>query len=141
MPRQTDRDFLPLAMTQNRKAWGAATAAADSPATAFEAAADRAQAAWLAERRERLIERIDDAIDLPATFARSPYFGFLDGCLAVSADEAVDELRRLIRREIERCRRRHWSAAPQKIPALMEALTFARYFRRFGARIWMRRAA
>jgi hypothetical protein len=141
MPRPTDRDFLALAITQNRKAWGTAEAAQESPVTAFEAAADRAQAAWLATRRARLVGRIGDAIDFPQTFNRSPYFAFLGGGLALSADEAVDEFRRLIRREVERCRRRHWSAAPQRVPAMKEALTFARYFRRFGTRLWMRRAA
>jgi len=141
MPRQTDRDFRALAATQNRKAWGTTTTPPDSRVIAFEAVADRAQAAWLAARRARLVERIDEAIEVPATFSRSPYFAFLDGGLALSAEDAVDEFRRLIRREIDRCRRRHWSAAPHRLPAMQEAATFARYFRRFGERLWMRRAA
>jgi hypothetical protein len=138
MPRHVERDFLALAISQNRRAWSIET---DVPQSAFERAADRTQAMWLKQRRARLVSRIDDAINLPAGFCRSTYFGVLSGGLALSAEEAVDELRRLIRQEIERCRRRHWSAAPQRIPALQEALIFARYFRRFGARVWMRQAA
>ena len=141
MPQHVARDFLPLAVSQNRKAWGATPSDSALPIIAFEQAAHAAQAAWLAERRARLVERIGDAIDLPACFHHSAYFRPLNGGLALSADDAADELRRLIRREIDRCRRRHWSAAPQRIAALQEALTFARYFRRFGARVWMRKAA
>lgn len=141
MPRQSNRDFLALAISQNRRAWGSVTATPDIAVPAFETAADQAQAAWLSTRRARLVERIGDAIDFPAGFSRSPYFAFLAGGLALSDDEAIDELRRLIRQEIERCRRRHWSAAPHKIPALKEALVFARYFRRFGTQVWMRKAA
>jgi hypothetical protein len=141
MPQHVARDFLPLAVSQNRKAWGAATSVPTFPVVALEQAAHAAQAAWLAERRARLVDRIDDAIDVPTSFHHSVYFRLLGGGLALSADEAADELRRLIRREIDRCRRRHWSASPQRIAALQEALTFARYFRRFGARAWMRKAA
>ena len=40
---------------------------------------------------------------------------------------------------LERRRLNHWSRKPERIAALCEALVFARYFRRFGERLWMRR--
>jgi hypothetical protein len=141
MPQHVARDVLPLAVSQNCKVWGTAAPDPAFPAIAFEQAAHAAQAAWLADRRTRLIDRIDDATDAPTSFHHSAYFRLLGGGLALSADEATDELRQLLRREIDRCRRRHWSASPQRVAALQEALTFARYFRRFGARVWMRQAA
>ena len=56
-----------------------------------------------------------------------------------SAEDAVDELRRVL--ALERRRLNHWSRKPERIAALAEALVFARYFRRFASRVWMREAA
>ena len=39
---------------------------------------------------------------------------------------------------LERRRLNHWSRKPERVAALAEALVFARYFRRFGQRLWMR---
>ncbi len=82
-------------------------------------------------RRQRLAERIRDAIDFPAGFHRSVYFRHLPGGLATSAEEACTELCRCLRAERARCRKRHWSAKPERIEQLREALTFARFIRRF----------
>ena len=61
------------------------------------------------------------------------------GGIVVSAEEAVDEVRRVL--ALERRRLNHWSRKPERIAALTEALVFSRYFRRFARRLWMREAA
>jgi hypothetical protein len=143
MPRHIERDFLPLAHAQNRAVWRELPGNG-CPAgyiASLEAKADRQQDRHLRERRARLVERINEAIAFPASFCRSAYFRSLPGSCVVTADEAVEEVRRALRRERHRIRSRHWSAHPERVAELREALTFARYFRRFAKRVWLSEAA
>jgi len=140
VPRLIARDYRALAERQNRQAW----AKHDQPsATAIdrrlEDSADRAQARYLQARRDRLACRINDTSDCPDLFWRHDYFGHCAGGLVASAEDAVDELRRVL--ALERRRLNHWSRKPERIAVIAEALVFARYFRRFSSRVWMREAA
>jgi hypothetical protein len=105
----------------------------------LEDSAHRAQACYLLARRDRLVTRINDIIDCPDLFWRHAYFRHCLGGIVVSPEEAADEVRRML--FLERRRLTHWSRKPERIAELMEALVFARYFRRFGQRAWMRAAA
>ncbi|MDW6020284.1 hypothetical protein SAZ10_00745 [Mesorhizobium sp. BAC0120] len=143
MPRCTDRNFLLLAQAQNRALWRDIRRY-DYPAgyiASLESNADRQQARYLHLRRARLVERINEAIALPASFFRSVYFRSLSGQCVVAADEAVEEIRRALRRERGRVRSRHWSARPERLAELAEAMTYARYFRRYAKRVWLSEAA
>lgn len=137
MPHHVNRDFSAMARSQNRAFWGELKAPTDvltiRALPQIEINADRSQAAYLAERRHRLVERINDTIDWPAGFGRSPYFRDLVGGIAITPDEAVDELNRLISRAR--------FGRPARLTSLFEALTYARFFRRYGARAWMENAA
>jgi hypothetical protein len=143
MPCSTDRSFLPLAEAQHRAVWK------DVPSNgcpagyiaSLEARADREQARYLRERRARPVKRINDAIAFPASFCRSIYFRSLPGSCVVTAEEAVEEVCRALRRERRRVRSRHWSARPERLAELSEALIFARFFRRFAKRVWLSEAA
>jgi hypothetical protein len=143
MPRCTDRNFLLLAEAQNRAIWK--DVRSDGYPVGYIASlernADRQQDRYLRQRRARLVERINEAIALPASFFRSVYFRSLPGSCVVAADEAVEEIRRALRREQSRLRSRHWSARPERLAELAEALTYARYFRRYGKRVWLSEAA
>jgi hypothetical protein len=143
MARRTDRNFLPLAEAQNRAAWKELPThgCPASYIASLELKADRQQARYLRQRRARLVERINDAIAFPASFWRSVYFRSLPGSCVITADEAVEEIRRALHRERRRVRSRHWSARPERLAELSEALTFARYFRRFAKRVWLSDAA
>lgn len=140
MPLPAERDFTALAMSQNMAAWSKQ----DDPEFGehasrlipdFEASAHRQQAAYLSARRARLVSHINETIDLPKLFWRHRYFRDLPGAVVLSTDEAVTEIRREIAREQRR--RGHWSHKPGRIPNLKEALVFARFFRRFGKRVWL----
>lgn len=135
MTRTTNRSFLKLAQAQNRAMWRETVGASlpEGFTEKLEQAADEQQADWLRDRRDRLVKRINEASENPSSFYRSPYFTRLIGGIALSADEAVSELRKLIALN----KRKHWSARPGLIPAFQEAMVFARYFRRFGARVWL----
>jgi len=140
VPTRIPRDYRALAERQNRAAWAKQK---DGPPTAIdgrlEDAAHRAQARYLLARRDRLVTRIDEIIDCPDLFWRHAYFRHCLGGIVVSAEEAADEVRRKL--ALERRRLNHWSRKPERIAELSEALVFARYFRRFCQRVWMRRAA
>lgn len=134
MTRSTNRSFLKLAQAQNRAMWGELLDTIPEATIAeLEHAADIAQAHWLRDRRDRLVKRINEASENPSSFYRSVYFTRLIGGIALSADEAVTELRKLIALN----KRKHWSARPGLIPAFQEAMVFARYFRRHGQAIWL----
>jgi hypothetical protein len=140
VPTLTARDYRALAERQNKAAWArqedvAPTAIDDK----LEDSAHRAQARYLLARRDRLVTSIDDVIDCPDLFWRHSYFRHCLGGIVVSAEEAADEVRRTL--ALERRRLSHWSRKPERIAELVEALVFARYFRRFGQRVWMRAAA
>ena len=140
MPRLIARDYHALAERQNRQAWAWHE---QPPATAIdtrlENSADRAQARYLQARRDRLVSHVNDISACPDLFWRHRYFGYCSGGVVASAEDAVDELRRVL--ALERRRLKHWSRKPERIVALTEALVFARYFRRFASRVWMREAA
>ena len=140
MPALITRDYRALAERQNRQAWSKHDG---PPATAIdnnlEESAHRAQARHLQRRRDRLACRINEVVDCPDLFWRHDYFGHCLGGIVVSAEEAVDEVRRVL--ALERRRLNHWSRKPERIAALTEALVFSRYFRRFARRLWMREAA
>ena len=114
MPRRTDRNFLPLAEGQNHAAWKdlSSYGCPSGYIASLEAKADRQQARYLRQRRARLVERINDAIAFPASFCRSVYFRSLPGSCVITADEAVEEIRRALRRERSvQCRTRPGVAA------------------------------
>ena len=140
MPKLVACDYHALAERQNRQAWARYD---QPPATAIagrlEDSADRAQARYLQARRDRLAQHINEVAGCPDLFWRHDYFGHCSGGLVVSAEEAVDELRRVM--ALERRRLNHWPRKPERIAVLAEALVFARYFRRFASRVWMRDAA
>ena len=60
----------------------------------LEDSAHRAQARYLLARRDRLVARINEIIDCPDLFWRHDYFRHCLGGIVVSAEEAVDEVRR-----------------------------------------------
>jgi hypothetical protein len=140
VPTLIARDYRLLAERQNKAAWARQPDVAPTPIDGrLEDSAHCAQARYLMERRDRLASCINEIIDCPDLFWRHAYFGHCLGGVVVSAEEAVDEVRRTL--ALERRRLNHWSRKPERIAALTEALVFARYFRRFGQRVWMRAAA
>lgn len=101
-------------------------------------AAVKADIAWQkAHRHERLRAAIREVTHYPAMFERHRYFRQLGAGIALSPDEAIAELSRLKRNQQSRIRGRHWSSpeAAMLLPTTVEALTFARFLRRFGARL------
>ena len=140
MPTLVARDYRALAERQNQAAWARQRDVAPTPIDGrLEDSAHSAQARYLLARRERLVNRINEIVDCPDLFWRHVYFRHCSGSIVVSAQEAVDEVARTL--ALERRRLNHWSRKPERIAALSEALVFARYFRRFGERLWMRAAA
>jgi hypothetical protein len=139
VPTLVARDYRALAERQNQAAWARQRDVAPTPIDGrLEDSAHSAQARYLLARRERLVNRINEIVDCPDQFWRHVYFRHCSGSV-VSAQEAVDEVARTL--ALERRRLNHWSRKPERIAALSEALVFARYFRRFGERLWMRAAA
>lgn len=98
-----------------------------------DAAADAAQVDQRAQRRARLLDAIGEVAEVPALFERHRYFTRCLGGVVLSADEAVAELTRMVRLQKRRVAARHWAARERHLPSLVEALTFARFVRRFGA--------
>lgn len=148
MPRAAHtRSYRALAISMNRKAWGdlplpdslMAHRIVGNAASDLEESAHRQQASWLHARRDRLVKEINRVTHMPNLFWRHRYFRDCRGGLVLSTDEAVAELRAEIARE--RRRKGHWSHKPERIQTMREAMVFARYFRRFGQRVWMREAA
>lgn len=145
MPKFATRDFLPLARTQNRKVWGDLPAMPSPTMTrcvaSMEEASDHAQARYLQARRDRLVRAIVETEEYPDLFWRHRYFAGLRAGVVLSTTEAVDELKRELRRELSRCKARHYTARPERVSQLREAMVFARFWRRFAKRIWLREAA
>lgn len=143
MPRLIARNYRALAESQNRASWADLGSLNSDPMVRralpeVEESAHRLQNIWLQERRARLVEEINRASQHPAIFFNHRYFRHCQRAV-ISSDDAVSELRRLIVKN--RMKRGHWSFQPGFIPQLQEALVFARWFRRFGKRIWVREAA
>ena len=143
MPCQETRDYSAKAIADNVRYWEPQPELADSPGAVadLESAANAAQAHYLQERRDRLVHEITECSEYPNVFWTHGYFRECRGACVLSTDEAVAELKSELRRERLRCARRHWSAKPGRLPGLKEALVFARYFRWFGRKVWMREAA
>lgn len=134
------RKFLALAQSQNRAIWKSYPAGEpDAFVAALEAKADRLQALFLAARRERIEAAIRECTEHPSLFWNAPYFRLLRGSCVASTDEAVMEIKSAL--AAEKARRGHWSAKPERIAILGEALEFARFFRRYSRQVWARKAA
>lgn len=102
----------------------------------FAENAHRAQAGSMAERRGRLVREIEEVSMYQAMFAFSVYVR--NHIVTTNPDEANEVLRtKLLRAKKKAC---HWSRDPGSIVDLKEALTFVRYFRRYGKVIWGRKA-
>lgn len=144
MPRQIDRSYRALAESQNRASWSDLGGLIADPMVRralpdIEESAHKAEQLAILERRNRLASEIIHASESPRLFFNHRYFHHCSACTVVSTDEAVIELRRLIIKN--RMKRGHWSYQPGLIQQLQEAMVFARYFRRFGKRLWVREAA
>ena len=141
MPATVQRNYLPLAKARNRASWGELPRGNKYVTRAtveFEASADRQEAAYLQARRDRLVERIAKVAEHPSLFWNHRYFRNLRVISVADTDDAVREVKNALA---------YWrNRAPIRRPAgivseLREAMVFARYFRRFSARVWQRRAA
>ena len=134
------RKFLALAQAQNRAIWRDYPAGEpDAFVAALEAKADRSQARYLEARRGRLEAAIAECSQFPAQFWQHRYFRLCSAGTVASTTEAVTELKRLLLMELNR--KSHWSAKPERVVNLREALVFARFFKRFSRRVWARSIA
>src|SRR5690606_25160212 len=113
------------ARTLNRKAW--APVSIHGPAfqravASMEELSDRTEARYLQERRDRLVEAIHETSEYPDLFWRHSYFAGLRAGCVLSTAEAVDELKRELRRELSRCKAKHYTARPERVSQLREAM-------------------
>lgn len=140
MARLTERSYRALAIRQN--GFGPDPEGDDALSVAtreFTELAHRQQEQYLRDRRKRLVEAVNAVGEFPRLFWNHRYFRHVPGFVG-DTREAVD----MVKRELARSksstisgRRPHaWKRAD-----LEEALVFARYMRRFSARLWMREAA
>lgn len=133
------RNFRPLAEAQNRRQWSKQAPVAPTAIHArLEEAAHRSQIRYLEARRGRLEAAIAECSQYPAQFWNHRYFVLCTASTVASTSEAVTELKRLLTNEMRR--RGHWTAYPERIPNLREALVFARWFRRHSRAVWARKA-
>ncbi len=140
MPALIARDYRALAERQNKAAWAKQTDVAPTAIDdRLEDSAHRAQARYLLRAATASSAASTRSSTVPTCSGGTPISAIALGGIVVSAEEAVDEVRRTL--ALERRRLNHWSRKPERIAALTEALVFARYFRRFGQRVWMRAAA
>lgn len=102
----------------------------------FTPMAERCIAALKKERSKRLNTAIDACIDNPGAFWSHAYFDEIRGRHFWTTDEAIERIRSEIDRQRGRIISRHWLANQAKVVRLREAHVFARYFRRFGQRLW-----
>lgn len=134
------RDFMPLAQAQNWAIWKSYPAGEpDAFVAALEAKADRSQARYLEARRGRLEAAIAECSQFPAQYWNHRYFRLCSAGTVASTTEAVIELKRLLRMELNR--KSHWSFKPERVVNIREAAVFARYFRRFSRQVWAERRA
>lgn len=134
------RDWMQLAQSQNRAVWKSyPDGKPDAFIAALEASADRSQARYLEARRGRLEAAIAECSQFPAQFWQHKYFRLCSAGTVASTTEAVIELRRLLRMELNR--KSHWSFKPERVVNLREAMVFARFFRRFSRQVWARSIA
>lgn len=134
------RDFLPRAQAMNRAIWrDFPSGPLDAYTAALEVSADRQLVRHLEARRGRLEAAIAECSRYPAQYWSHKYFRLLSGSCVASTAEAVTELKRNLRMELNR--KSHWSFKPERVVNLREAMVFARFFRRFSRTVWARRAA
>ena len=134
------RNWLALARSQNRKVWARMPLTQEMQARLvtpevverMEANADRQQAQWLAEQRDRLVFSILSCVRDPGSFWRHHYIGPLRP-QPLSTDEAAE---RLASELMHAKGINGFRARPNEAMAIREALTFVRYFRRYGSRVW-----
>lgn len=98
----------------------------------FAENAHRAQAGFMAERRGRLVREIEEVSMFQTMFAFSIYVR--NHIVTTNPDVANSVLHAKLLREKKKAF--HWSRDPGSIVDLKEALTFVRYFRRYGKIIW-----
>ncbi len=111
----------------------------DSVIRSLDESARRAADTLIKARRDRLAKAIASCIAHPDLFWTHRYFWRLPMIGVFSTDEAVSETRKALSKA--KLRKGHWSYDAGFLCDLGEALIFARYFRRFGQRVWARRAA
>lgn len=129
------RNWLPLARSMNRKAWAKGPPISNvrpEIVDRLETSADRQQAQWLGEQRDRLVFSILSCVRDPGSFWRHHYIGPLRP-QPLSTDEAAE---RLASELMHAKGINGFRARPNEAMAIREALTFVRYFRRYGSRVW-----
>lgn len=77
----------------------------------------------------------------PGALFRMPFFRFACATPPLSAADACVIAEAALRRQRQAMRDRHWSFDPGALAAAWDAALLARYFRRFGSRIWAKEAA
>lgn len=135
------RDFTQLAQSQNRAIWAKAQPPAGVSAAYIDkltVAADRQQARFLAERRERLEKAIRECSDEPQKFWWNRYFRGLKRGFA-STPEAVTAILYEINWEWNRPSYNRDRARIEMLKT--EALVLARFFRRNSRKVWAERRA
>ena len=134
------RNWLALARSQNRKVWARMPLTQEMQARLvtpevverMEANADRQQAQWLAEQRDRLVFNILRCVRDPGAFWRHVYIRPITP-QPLTTDEAVERLEIML---MHAKGINGFRARPAEAQAIREALTFVRYFRRYGSRVW-----
>lgn len=138
MPVQVERNYLPMAISMNEKAWAKQAPCYDKVDANYEAIitknAHRRQAALLNIRRSHIVSHIE-AAKRAALFFHSPMLRHAK-TEHLHVGEVIEAIQRGISRQINRGKSGHYLFDAEKLKQLREALLFARYFRRFGFRIW-----
>jgi hypothetical protein len=120
-------------MTALTAALAAIDAATDPNSERNLARAKELRALRRLSRRKRLITAIIEVTEYPRLFEDHRYFRDCFGAV-LSPEEAVEKCRDQIVREHRKIARQHWSAKPERISGLREAMTFARFMRARHAR-------
>lgn len=134
------RNWLALARSMNRKVWAKMPLTQEMQARLvtpevverMEANADRQQAQWLAEQRDRLVFNILLCVRDPGAFWRHVYIRPITP-QPLTTDEAVERLETML---MHAKGINGFRARPAEAQAIREALAFVRYFRRYGSRVW-----
>lgn len=126
-PQSNDADF--------RATWGDA---ADTITARMEEAAHASQARYLLGHANQMRRIIDELADCPDLFWSHRFFRDLPLLPVLSADEAARECAKALRREKMQRGTRFYD--PASVERLTNGLTIARYFRRFGRRVWQEAA-
>ncbi len=115
--------------------------AMDSAMRAIDEAAVAAQARY-SERADALRrELVAICSRRPGSLFTLPFFRFASAATPLSAADACRIAEAAVKRQRQAAKARHWSFDPGALAAAWDAALLARYFRRFGAVIWMQEAA